>query len=167
MKFIYIFFLQMTVNMSDHRDIKTSKENYCIFFSFFPKTGGIDQPLLVYDMSVNCTSFYMQVDFILKSRYLDTETFRFDNRSCGSHTATSEHVSLRTPLDACGTTSRNSGDSVTYINKVVAETKDKETVYIVEFPFSCTYQTRETIGVPSFQPRKKVTFLEGKRLSPS
>lgn len=133
-----------------------------LFSSFiFLKAGPVGQPLLVYDMSVNCTSLYMQVDFTLKSPYLDTETFRFDNRSCGSHAATSEHVSLRTPLNACGTTSRDSGDSVTYVNKVVAETKDKRTIYIVEFPFSCTYRSRETIGVPSFQPRKKVTFFEG------
>ena len=131
------------------------------FILFFFKSGPIGQQL-VYEMSVNCTSFYMQVDFILKSPYLDTETFRFDNSSCGSRTATSEHVSLRTPLDACGTTSRNSDNSVTYVNKVVAETIDKETIYIVEFPFSCTYRNQETIGVPSFQPRKKVTYFKGK-----
>lgn len=113
-------------------------------------------------MFVNCTSFYMQVDFALRSQYLDTETFRFENRSCGSHTHTSVHVSLRTELDACGTVRRDSGDAVTYLNKVVAETSDKETIYIVEFPFSCTYLTHQTIGVPSFQPKKKVTFFEGK-----
>ena len=104
----------------------------------------------------------MQVEFILKSSYLDTETFRFDNKSCGSHTVTSEHVSLRTPLDACGTTKKDGEDSVTYFNKIVAETADKETIYIVEFPFSCTYGVRETIGSPSFQPRKKITYLKGK-----
>ena len=131
------------------------------YFLHIVKTGSIDE-LFVYDMSVNCTSFYMQVDFVLKFRFLDTETFRFDNKSCGSHTATSEHVSLRTPLDACGTTRKDSGDAVTYFNKVVAETKDKETIFIVEFPFSCSYRTHQTIGVPSFQPRKKVTFFEGK-----
>ena len=131
------------------------------YFLRIAKTGRIDEQL-VYDMSVNCTSFYMQVDFVLKSRYLDTETFRFDNNSCGSHTATSEHVSLRTPLDACGTTRRESSDAVTYFNKVVAETKGQATIYIVEFPFSCSYRTHQTIGVPSFQPRKKVTYFEGK-----
>ena len=104
----------------------------------------------------------MQVDFILKSSYLDTETFRFDNKSCGSHTVTSERVSLRTPLDACGTTKKDGEDSVTYFNKIVAETADKETIYIVQFPFSCTYGVRETIGSPSFQPRKKITYLKGK-----
>lgn len=104
----------------------------------------------------------MQVEFILNSSYLDTETFRFDNKSCGSHAVTSEHVSLRTPLDACGTTRKDSEDSVTYFNKIVAETADKKTIYIVEFPFSCTYGVRETIGSPSFQPRKKITYLKGK-----
>ena len=108
----------------------------------------------------------MQVEFILKSSYLDTETFRFDNKSCGSHTVTSEHVSLRTPLDACGTTKKDGEDSVTYFNKIVAETADKETIYIVEFPFSCTYGVRETIGSPSFQPRKKITYLKGKAWFP-
>ena len=133
-----------------------------LLFIFVFKLGPSGQPLLVYDMSVNCTSFYMQVEFILKSSYLDTETFRFDNKSCGSHTVTSEHVSLRTPLDACGTTKKDGEDSVTYFNKIVAETADKETIYIVEFPFSCTYGVRETIGSPSFQPRKKITYLKGK-----
>ena len=136
-----------------------------MFFSFFFPTDTYSiQPVLVYDMSVNCTSFYMQVDFALGSPYLDVETFHFDNASCGSHIATSEHVSLRTPLDACGTTSRQSDDSVTYINKVVAETKTKDnrTFYIVEFPFSCAYKRHETIGTPSFQSRRKITFFEGK-----
>lgn len=104
----------------------------------------------------------MQVDFTLKSSYLDVESFHFANESCGSHAASSTHVSLRTPLDACGTTSRQSVDSVTYFNKVVAQTKDQKTVYIVEFPFSCAYNRRDTIGTPSFQPRKKITFFEGK-----
>ncbi|XP_078378792.1 neural cell adhesion molecule 2-like isoform X2 [Oculina patagonica] len=125
-----------------------------------PDPGGITQPVLVYDISINCTSHYMQVDFTLKSSYLDVESFHFDNASCGSRAANSTHVSLRTLLDACGTTSRQSEDSVTYFNKVVAETKDQKTVYVVEFPFSCAYNRRETIGTPSFQPRKKITFFE-------
>lgn len=127
-----------------------------------PGPGGIEiiQPDLVYDMSINCTSLYMQVNFALKSSYLNVETFRFDNKSCGSYATNSTHVSLRTPLDACGTTSRQSEDSVTYFNKVVAETKEKDKGYLVEFPFSCTYNRRQTIGTPSFQPRKKVTFFE-------
>lgn len=129
---------------------------------FFKGPGGITQPVLVYDISINCTSFYMQVDFALKSSYLDVETFHFANESCGSYAANSTHVSLRTPLDACGTTSRQSEDTVTYFNKVVAQTKDQKTVYIVEFPFSCAYNRHQTIGTPSFQPRKKITFFEGK-----
>lgn len=124
----------------------------------------IIQPDLVYDMSINCTSLYMQVNFALKSSYLNVETFHFDNKSCGSYATNSTHVSLRTPLDACGTTSRQSEDSVTYFNKVVAETKEKDKGYVVEFPFSCTYNRRQTIGTPSFQPRKKVTFFEGKNI---
>ena len=81
----------------------------------------------------------MQVDFALKSSYLDVKSFRFDNESCRSHSANSTHVSLRTPLDSCGTTSRQSEDSVTYFNKVVAQTKEQRTIYVVEFPFSCAY----------------------------
>ena len=103
----------------------------------------------------------MQVDFALKSSYLDVETFSFENKSCGPLTVTSTHVSLRTPLDACGTTSRQREDSMTYFNKVVAQTKDQKTVYVVEFPFSCTYNRHDTIGTPSFQPRRKITFFEG------
>ena len=118
----------------------------------------------MYSMSVNCTSFYMRVDFALHSLYLDRETFRFDNKSCGTYAVTSKHVSLRTPLDACGTIRRSSGETITYSNKVVAETKDKANICVVEFPFSCTYRARETIGVPSFQPRKKVTYFEGKHV---
>lgn len=118
------------------------------------------QPVLVYDISVNCTSSYMQVDFALKSTYLDVETFRFENKSCGPLTVSSTRVSLRTPLDACGTSSRQSEESITYFNKVVAQTKDQKTVYVVEFPFSCTYNRQDTIGTPSFQPRKKITFFE-------
>lgn len=137
-----------------------------MFFFLFIFNGvgglGITQSDLVYDMSINCTSFYMQVNIALKSSYLNVETFHFDNKSCGSYAANSTHVTLRTPLDACGTTSRQSEDSVTYFNKVVAQTKDKDKGYVVEFPFSCTYNRRETIGTPSFQPRKKVTFFEGK-----
>lgn len=104
----------------------------------------------------------MQVDFALKSTYLDVETFRFENKSCGPLTVSSTRVSLRTPLDACGTSSRQSEESITYFNKVVAQTKDQKTVYVVEFPFSCTYNRQDTIGTPSFQPRKKITFFEGK-----
>lgn len=115
---------------------------------------------LVYSMSVNCTSFYMQVDFALHSLYLDRETFRFDNKSCGTYAVTSKHVSLRTPLDACGTIRLSKGETIIYSNKVVAETKDKANIHLVEFPFSCTYRAHETIGVPSFQPRKKVIFFE-------
>ena len=115
-------------------------------------------------MSINCTSLYMQVNFALKSSYLNVETFHFDNKSCGYYATNSTHVSLRTPLDACGTTSRQTEDSVTYFNNVVAETKEKDKGYVVEFPFSCTYNRRQTIGTPSFQPRKKVTFFEGKKI---
>lgn len=138
----------------------------CRFRSIFIGVGGLGTTLpdLVYDMSINCTSFHMQVNFALKSSYLNVETFHFDNKSCGSYAANSTHVSLRTPLDACGTTSRQSEDSVTYFNKVVAETKDKNKGYVVEFPFSCAYNRRETIGTPSFQPRKKVTVFEGKMI---
>ena len=103
----------------------------------------------------------MQVDFALRSSYLDFETFRFVNESCGSHSATSAHVLLKTPLNSCGTTSKHRGDTVTYYNTVVARTKDASKVYIVEFPFSCAYGKMEVIGVPSFQPRKKITFIEG------
>ena len=140
--------------------------NTCRFLFIFNGLGGleINQPDLVYDMSINCTSFYMQVNFALKSSYLNVETFHFDNTSCGSYVANSTHVTLRTPLDACGTTSRQSEDSVTYFNKIVAETKDRDKGYVVEFPFSCTYNRRETIGTPSFQPRKKVTVFEGKMI---
>ena len=118
----------------------------------------------MYSMSVNCTSFYMQVDFALHSLYLDRETFRFDNKSCGTYAVTSKHVSLRTPLDACGTIRLSKGETIIYSNKVVAETKDKANIHVVEFPFSCTYRAHETIGVPSFQPRKKVIFFEGKHV---
>lgn len=137
-------------------------------FNVYSGIGGPDpgtaitptQPVLVYDISVNCTSSYMQVDFALKSSYLNVETFRFENKSCGPLTVSSTHVSLRTLLDACGTTSRQSEESMIYFNKVVAETKDQKTVYVVEFPFSCTYNRQDTIGIPSFQPRKKITFFE-------
>ena len=112
-------------------------------------------------MSVKCTSFYMQVDLALQSHNLDTETFRLENKSCGSNAVTSEHVSLRTPLNACGTVRRSNGDNVTYLNKVVAKTIGKGNIYIVQFPFSCTYRAHQTIGVPSFQPREKVTYFEG------
>lgn len=115
---------------------------------------------LVYHMSVKCTSFYMQVDLALQSHNLDTETFRLENKSCGSNAVTSEHVSLRTPLNACGTIRRSNGDNVTYLNKVVAKTIGKGNIYIVQFPFSCTYRAHQTIGVPSFQPREKVTYFE-------
>ncbi|KAK3738515.1 hypothetical protein QZH41_012035, partial [Actinostola sp. cb2023] len=123
------------------------------------KLGDVD---LIYDIQVNCTSMAIQIDLTLqKFPHLDLESFRLRDPSCIPYEKSTNHVILRTRLDACGTTNKHRNESVTYYNSVTARVvQSKSRMYIVEFPFSCTFIKRRTIGTPSFQLRKRVFVVE-------
>ncbi|XP_032241001.2 titin isoform X1 [Nematostella vectensis] len=119
-------------------------------------------PEVVFDMTVNCSSLLIRIDLALHHfPDLDHNSFRLRNESCGPYQKSSSHVTMVTRLDGCGTTAKHRNMSVTYYNSVTAQVvSSRSRMHIVEFPFSCTFYKKRTIGVPSFQPRKRVTVVE-------
>lgn len=117
----------------------------------------------VYDIKVNCTSLAIQVDLALKKvPYAKLELFRLRDESCIPVERTDSHVTLRTRLDGCGTSSKHHNESVTYYNSVTARiVQSTSKMHIMEFPFSCTFIKRRIIGTPSFQVTKRVSVIEG------
>ena len=136
---------------------------HCYIFHHIATTFKLGDVDLIYDIQVNCTSMAIQIDLTLqKFPHLDLESFRLRDPSCIPYEKSTNHVILRTRLDACGTTNKHRNESVTYYNSVTARVvQSKSRMYIVEFPFSCTFIKRRTIGTPSFQLRKRVFVVEG------
>ena len=78
----------------------------------------------------------------------------------------STHIWMNTPLDSCATNHTTDGDTITYQNSLVTETRASAGAAIIsrefqaEFPFKCTYPRSAIVSVASFSPREKVIYTK-------
>lgn len=73
-------------------------------------------------------------------RSVDPWQLRLDDERCGVAQMNDEHVMLQTPLEGCGTTRRTYEKSVSFHNKVVAQSG----MGFLDLPFQCSYETLDS-----------------------
>ena len=120
-------------------------------------------------LSVECTHEYMMVILEHQPNHgnLDMDKITLMDVTCtlndlGEFNAT--HLWMRAPLDSCMTNHSTSGDTITYMNSIIAETRASAGSVLIsrefqaEFPFKCSYPRSALMSVASFSPREKVIY---------
>ena len=101
-----------------------------------------------------------------KYPHLDPVGFHLRNISCRSDVS-GKTIKLRTPLNGCGTTIKETRTEITYENEVralkisnptpgVAMTREDD----LTLRFNCTYQREKYVSVTSFDVRRKISAEE-------
>lgn len=81
------------------------------------------------------------------------------------------HFWMSVPFDSCQTNHTTEGDTITYQNSIITETRSAAGSILIsrefqaEFPFKCTYPRSALVSVTSFSPRERVVYTKtGKSL---
>ncbi|XP_078357489.1 uncharacterized protein LOC144642401 isoform X1 [Oculina patagonica] len=99
------------------------------------------RPLPKYGFIILCLPNEIRVHVKRRSlpAVVDPSLLRLDDPRCGVVQIDDNDVMLTTQLDRCGTTRRTYDESVSFHNKVVADSK-VENKRSIELPFSCSYK---------------------------
>lgn len=119
-------------------------------------------------LSVVCTHEYMMV-YLEHTQHpnLDMDRVTLKDVNCkladlGDFNRT--HLWMEAPFDSCMTNHSTEGDTITYANSIIAETRASQGSFLIsrefqaEFPFKCTYPRSVILSVASFSPREKVIY---------
>lgn len=119
-------------------------------------------------LSVVCTHEYMMV-YLEHTQHpnLDMDRVTLKDVNCkladlGDFNRT--HLWMEAPFDSCMTNHSTEGDTITYANSIIAETRASQGSFLIsrefqaEFPFKCTYPRSAILSVASFSPREKVIY---------
>lgn len=119
-------------------------------------------------LSVVCTNEKMVV-FLDFSNHgnLDLDKVTLKDANCkapGPVNAT--HLSMDVPFDSCMTNHSTDGDTITYQNSLIAETRASAGSSLIsrefqaEFPFKCTYPRSAVLSVVAFSPRERIVYTK-------
>lgn len=124
---------------------------------------------------MSCTSEQMMV-FLDHTKHpnLDLDKVALKDPGCtlqdyGGMNGT--HLWMSVPFDSCQTNHTTEGDTITYQNSIITETRSAAGSILIsrefqaEFPFKCTYPRSALVSVTSFSPRERVVYTKtGKSL---
>lgn len=119
-------------------------------------------------LTVICTNEKMEV-FLdhTKHETLDLDKVTLKDANCkASGTMNATHVWMTVPFDSCMTNHTTDGDTITYYNSLIAETRASAGSSLIsrefqaEFPFKCTYPRSAVLSVVAFSPRERIVYTK-------
>lgn len=119
-------------------------------------------------LSVICTNEKMEV-FLDHTKHdnLDLDKVTLKDANCkASGTLNATHLWMDVPFDSCMTNHTTDGDTITYQNSLVAETRASAGSSLIsrefqaEFPFKCTYPRSAVLSVVAFSPRERIVYTK-------
>ena len=104
---------------------------------------------------------------LTKHDNLDLDKITLKDANCKvSGTLNATHLWMDVPFDSCMTNHSTDGDTITYQNSLVAETRASAGSSLIsrefqaEFPFKYTYPRSAVLSVVAFSPRERIVYTK-------